>query len=70
VYYRISNIYGANIVDNEPGETLCTLRPETCFEVTGVDERHYGRNIIYVLLAPCSKDHAGQSKTPGGDSLF
>ncbi|HFO6917488.1 TPA: DUF3491 domain-containing protein, partial [Escherichia coli] len=41
VYYRIDGMAGADIADNAPGETRCTLRPGTCFEVTSVDERHY-----------------------------
>ncbi|EFA4283135.1 DUF3491 domain-containing protein, partial [Escherichia coli O167:H9] len=70
VYYRIDGMAGADIADNAPGETRCILRPGTCFEVTGVDERHYGRNIIYVTLKTCGWSRNGQSKTPTGDSLF
>ncbi|EFH6939324.1 lymphostatin Efa1/LifA, partial [Escherichia coli] len=70
VYYRIDRMLGADIADNAPGETRCTLRPGTCFEVTGVDERHYERNIIYVTLKPCGWSRNGESRTPTGDSLF
>ncbi|EFC1642504.1 DUF3491 domain-containing protein, partial [Escherichia coli] len=70
VYYRIDGMPGADIADNAPGETRCTLRPGTCFEVTGVDERHYERHIIYVTLKPCDRSRNGESKTPTGDSLF
>ncbi|HHH6703325.1 TPA: DUF3491 domain-containing protein [Escherichia coli] len=70
VYYRIDGMPSADIADNAPGETRCTLRPGTCFEVTGVDERHYERNIIYVTLKPCERSRNGEGKTPAGDSLF
>ncbi|HFO5642096.1 TPA: hypothetical protein ACHJ78_005119, partial [Escherichia coli] len=70
VYYRIDGMAGADIADNAPGETRCTLRPGTCFEVTSVDERHYEWNIIYVTLKTCGWSRNGQSKTPNGDNLF
>ncbi|CAD5571168.1 lymphostatin Efa1/LifA [Escherichia coli] len=70
VYYRIDRMLGTDIADNSPGETRCTLRPETCFEVTGVDERDYERNIIYVTLTACGWSRNGQRKTPTGDNLF
>ncbi|HAY0237657.1 TPA: DUF3491 domain-containing protein [Escherichia coli] len=70
IYYQIHGMAGVDLYNNAPGETRCTIRPNTCFEVTGVNERDYDKNIIYVTLKPGSGSQSGQSKTPAGEGLF
>ncbi|HHR5921847.1 TPA: DUF3491 domain-containing protein, partial [Providencia alcalifaciens] len=70
VYCRIDGVTGAEIANNAPGETRCILKPGTPLEVTGVDERDYHKNIIYVTLKSSNHDMSSQESSSGGDMLF
>ncbi|HHR6582151.1 TPA: hypothetical protein ACS782_003920, partial [Providencia alcalifaciens] len=63
-------VTGAEIANNAPGETRCILKPGTPLEVTGVDERDYHKNIIYVTLKSSNHDMSSQESSSGGDMLF
>nr|WP_282564771.1 DUF3491 domain-containing protein [Providencia alcalifaciens] len=70
VYCRIDGVTGAEIANNTPGETRCILKPGTPLEVTGVDERDYHKNIIYVTLKSYYKDVSELDTIPQGEKLF
>lgn len=61
---------GAEVANNAPGETRCILKPGTPLEVTGVNERNYHKNIIYVTLKSYNKDVSELDAIPQGERLF